>query len=69
MPLLACHCSAQQSDVVIAKVPIIQRFFVSKTPTCHCLFTAAEKYSNTKLYFGHKLIECNAELGTLIIKR
>ncbi|XP_040559934.1 kynurenine 3-monooxygenase isoform X8 [Gallus gallus] len=30
---------------------------------------AAEKYSNTKLYFGHKLIECNAELGTLIIKR
>uniref|UniRef100_G1MRL8 FAD-binding domain-containing protein n=1 Tax=Meleagris gallopavo TaxID=9103 RepID=G1MRL8_MELGA len=33
------------------------------------LLTAAEKYSNTKLYFGHKLIECNAELGTLIIKR
>uniref|UniRef100_A0A8V0YQE3 Kynurenine 3-monooxygenase n=1 Tax=Gallus gallus TaxID=9031 RepID=A0A8V0YQE3_CHICK len=32
------------------------------------LLTAAEKYSNTKLYFGHKLIECNAELGTLIIK-
>uniref|UniRef100_A0A8C2TLQ3 Kynurenine 3-monooxygenase n=1 Tax=Coturnix japonica TaxID=93934 RepID=A0A8C2TLQ3_COTJA len=33
------------------------------------LLTAAEKYSNTNLYFGHKLIECNAELGTLTIKR
>ncbi|XP_065606714.1 kynurenine 3-monooxygenase isoform X2 [Cyrtonyx montezumae] len=33
------------------------------------LLTAAEKYSNTKLYFGHKIIECNAELGTLSIKR
>ncbi|KAJ7427046.1 Kynurenine 3-monooxygenase [Willisornis vidua] len=33
------------------------------------LLTAAEKYSNTKLYFGHKLLECNAELGTLSIKR
>ncbi|NWI21963.1 KMO monooxygenase, partial [Crypturellus soui] len=32
------------------------------------LFTAAEKYSNTKLYFGHKLLECNVELGTLTIK-
>ncbi|XP_015723292.1 kynurenine 3-monooxygenase isoform X2 [Coturnix japonica] len=32
------------------------------------LLTAAEKYSNTNLYFGHKLIECNAELGTLTIK-
>uniref|UniRef100_A0A8C2TKP5 Kynurenine 3-monooxygenase n=1 Tax=Coturnix japonica TaxID=93934 RepID=A0A8C2TKP5_COTJA len=37
--------------------------------TCSCLFAAAEKYSNTNLYFGHKLIECNAELGTLTIKR
>ncbi|NXJ99255.1 KMO monooxygenase, partial [Corythaixoides concolor] len=33
------------------------------------LFTAAEKYSNTKLYFGHKILGCNAELGTLTIKR
>nr|XP_025963188.1 kynurenine 3-monooxygenase isoform X3 [Dromaius novaehollandiae] len=32
------------------------------------LLTAAEKHSNTKLYFGHKLLECNAELGTLTIK-
>ncbi|XP_054028508.1 kynurenine 3-monooxygenase [Dryobates pubescens] len=32
------------------------------------LLTAAEKYSNTKLYFGHKLLECNAESGTLTIK-
>ncbi|XP_074404239.1 kynurenine 3-monooxygenase isoform X2 [Zonotrichia albicollis] len=30
---------------------------------------AAEKYSNTKLFFGHKLLGCNAELGTLSIKR
>ncbi|XP_068877998.1 kynurenine 3-monooxygenase isoform X2 [Aphelocoma coerulescens] len=33
------------------------------------LLTAAEKYSNTKLFFGHKLLGCNAELGTLTIKR
>ncbi|KAM9009857.1 kynurenine 3-monooxygenase isoform 2-T2 [Ara ararauna] len=33
------------------------------------LLTAAEKYSNTKLYFGHKLLTCNAEQGTLTIKR
>ncbi|NWS49136.1 KMO monooxygenase, partial [Probosciger aterrimus] len=33
------------------------------------LLTAAEKYPNTKLYFGHKLLECNAEQGTLTIKR
>ncbi|XP_076196825.1 kynurenine 3-monooxygenase isoform X2 [Aptenodytes patagonicus] len=33
------------------------------------LLTAAEKYSNTKLYFGHKLLGCNAELGKLTIKR
>ncbi|XP_055573551.1 kynurenine 3-monooxygenase isoform X2 [Falco biarmicus] len=33
------------------------------------LLTAAEKYSNTKVYFGHKLLGCNAELGTLTIKR
>ncbi|RMC18362.1 hypothetical protein DUI87_04248 [Hirundo rustica rustica] len=33
------------------------------------LLTAAEKYSNTKLFFGHKLLGCNAELGTLSIKR
>ncbi|EOB03306.1 Kynurenine 3-monooxygenase, partial [Anas platyrhynchos] len=31
------------------------------------LLTAAEKYSNTRLYFGHKLMECNAKLGTLTI--
>uniref|UniRef100_A0A8C9EJH0 Kynurenine 3-monooxygenase n=1 Tax=Pavo cristatus TaxID=9049 RepID=A0A8C9EJH0_PAVCR len=37
----------------------------SQTSICSCLFTAAEKYSNTKLYFGHKLIECNAESGQL----
>ncbi|XP_028559510.2 kynurenine 3-monooxygenase isoform X1 [Podarcis muralis] len=29
------------------------------------LLTAAEKYPNTKLYFGHKLLHCNVELGTL----
>ncbi|XP_065528808.1 kynurenine 3-monooxygenase isoform X2 [Lathamus discolor] len=33
------------------------------------LLTAAEKYSNTKLYFGHKLLGCNAKQGTLTIKR
>ncbi|XP_030310126.1 kynurenine 3-monooxygenase isoform X4 [Calypte anna] len=33
------------------------------------LLTAAEKYSNAKLYFGHKLVGCNAELGTLTINR
>ncbi|KFZ56238.1 Kynurenine 3-monooxygenase, partial [Podiceps cristatus] len=33
------------------------------------LLTAAEKYSNTKLYFGQKIMECNAELGKLTIKR
>uniref|UniRef100_U3J2X4 Kynurenine 3-monooxygenase n=1 Tax=Anas platyrhynchos platyrhynchos TaxID=8840 RepID=U3J2X4_ANAPP len=33
------------------------------------LLTAAEKYSNTRLYFGHKLMECNAKLGTLTINR
>ncbi|XP_074766950.1 kynurenine 3-monooxygenase [Athene noctua] len=33
------------------------------------LLTAAEKYPNTKLYFGHKILECNAELGMLTIKR
>ncbi|KAI1237007.1 hypothetical protein IHE44_0014259 [Lamprotornis superbus] len=33
------------------------------------LLTAAEKYSNTRLFFGHKLLGCNAELGTLSIKR
>ncbi|RLV96441.1 hypothetical protein DV515_00012580 [Chloebia gouldiae] len=33
------------------------------------LLTAAETYSNTKLFFGHKLLGCNAELGTLSIKR
>ncbi|XP_074950320.1 kynurenine 3-monooxygenase isoform X1 [Phalacrocorax aristotelis] len=33
------------------------------------LLTAAEKYSNTKLYFGHKLVGCNTELGKLTIKR
>ncbi|KFV07221.1 Kynurenine 3-monooxygenase [Pterocles gutturalis] len=33
------------------------------------LLTAADKYSNIKLYFGHKLVGCDAELGTLTIKR
>uniref|UniRef100_A0A8C6NC54 Uncharacterized protein n=1 Tax=Melopsittacus undulatus TaxID=13146 RepID=A0A8C6NC54_MELUD len=33
------------------------------------LLTAAEKYSNTRLYFGHKLLGCDAEQGTLTIKR
>ncbi|OXB61458.1 hypothetical protein ASZ78_010214 [Callipepla squamata] len=45
-----------------------RELLTAQTSTC-CLFTAAEKYSNTKLYFGHKIIECNAELGTLSIKR
>ncbi|XP_062972010.1 kynurenine 3-monooxygenase isoform X2 [Elgaria multicarinata webbii] len=29
------------------------------------LLTAAEKYSNTKLYFGHKLLHCHVESGVL----
>ncbi|XP_019378849.1 PREDICTED: kynurenine 3-monooxygenase [Gavialis gangeticus] len=33
------------------------------------LLTAAEKYPNTKLYFEHKLCQCNAESRTLTIQR
>ncbi|NXV72205.1 KMO monooxygenase, partial [Atlantisia rogersi] len=33
------------------------------------LLTAAEKYSNTRVYFGHKLLGCDAESGMLTIKR
>ncbi|KAH0621763.1 hypothetical protein JD844_023384 [Phrynosoma platyrhinos] len=33
------------------------------------LLSAAEKYSNTKLYFGHKLLYCNIESGVLNFSR
>ncbi|XP_060639659.2 kynurenine 3-monooxygenase [Anolis sagrei] len=33
------------------------------------LLSAAEKYSNTTLYFGHKLLRCNVESGLLDFSR
>ncbi|XP_067404894.1 kynurenine 3-monooxygenase isoform X3 [Emydura macquarii macquarii] len=32
------------------------------------LLTAAEKYPNAKLYFGHKLLHCNVESGLLTLR-
>lgn len=31
------------------------------------LLTAAEKYPNTKVYFGHRLLKCNPEEGTITV--
>ncbi|XP_053523261.1 kynurenine 3-monooxygenase isoform X3 [Artibeus jamaicensis] len=31
------------------------------------LLTAAEKYPNTKVYFGHRLLKCNPEKGTITV--
>ncbi|NXO05232.1 KMO monooxygenase, partial [Rhinopomastus cyanomelas] len=32
------------------------------------LLTAVEQYANAKLYFSHKIVGCNSELGMLTIK-
>ncbi|XP_006757724.2 PREDICTED: kynurenine 3-monooxygenase [Myotis davidii] len=40
---------------------------ISRTNLNKDLLTAVEKYPNTKVYFGHRLLTCNLEEGTITV--
>ncbi|XP_059533832.1 kynurenine 3-monooxygenase isoform X2 [Myotis daubentonii] len=40
---------------------------ISRTNLNKDLLTAVEKYPNTKVYFGHRLLTCNPEEGTITV--